>query len=76
MRVTGGNATGSAVLSDISALTYDYRYEYKKLNQPLNHTYTRDIELELYVSYNGEIKLNPSCFVSISISAVLTENNL
>ena len=33
----GGNPTGSAVLSDISALTYDYRYEYKKLSQHLNY---------------------------------------
>jgi homoserine dehydrogenase len=67
MRVTDGNATGSAVLSDISALTYDYRYEYKKLNQPLNHTFTRDIELELFVSYNDVIKPNPGDFVSISV---------
>ena len=28
----GAFPTASAVLSDISALTYDYRYEYKKLN--------------------------------------------
>jgi homoserine dehydrogenase len=27
----GGNPTGSAVLSDISALSYDYKYEYKKI---------------------------------------------
>jgi homoserine dehydrogenase len=29
----GAYPTASAVLSDISALSYDYRYEYKKLNQ-------------------------------------------
>lgn len=63
----GGNSTGSAVLSDISALTYDYRYEYKKLNQVLNHSYTRDIELELYVSYNGDSKPNPDDFTTISV---------
>lgn len=28
----GAHPTASAVLSDISALSYDYRYEYKKLN--------------------------------------------
>jgi homoserine dehydrogenase len=48
----GGNATGSAVLSDISALTYDYRYEYKKLKQQLNLTYSQDRLLKVYVSYN------------------------
>ncbi len=63
----GGNATGSAVLSDISALTYDYRYEYKKLNQKLNHSYTRDIELEIYVSYNGAVRPDPRDFISISV---------
>jgi homoserine dehydrogenase len=63
----GGNATGSAVLSDISALTYDYRYEYKKLGQQLNHAYTQDVELELYVSYNGEIKPEISDFTSVSV---------
>jgi homoserine dehydrogenase len=63
----GGNATGSAVLSDISALTYDYRYEYKKLNQKLNHSYTRDIELEIYVSYNGAVRPDPVDFISISV---------
>jgi homoserine dehydrogenase len=63
----GGNATGSAVLSDISALTYDYRYEYKKLAQKLNHTYTHDIELELYVSYNGAVTPVISEFESISV---------
>lgn len=63
----GGNATGSAVLSDISALTYDYRYEYKKLGQQLNHVYTRDVELELYVSYNGKIKPDTGDFISVSV---------
>jgi homoserine dehydrogenase len=63
----GGNPTGSAVLSDISALTYDYRYEYKKLHQQLNLKYTQDIELELYVSYNSEIKPDSHDFLSISV---------
>jgi homoserine dehydrogenase len=63
----GGNATGSAVLSDISALTYDYRYEYKKLAQQLNHTYTHDIVLELYVSFNGAVTPVTSDFESISV---------
>jgi len=63
----GGNSTGSAVLSDISALTYDYRYEYKKLNQILNHSYSRDIDLELYVSYNGAVKPDIGDFRSISV---------
>lgn len=63
----GGNATGSAVLSDISALTYDYRYEYKKLHQKLNHSYTHEIELEVFVSYNGAIKPDHDDFISVSV---------
>lgn len=62
----GGNATGSAVLSDISALTYDYRYEYKKLKQQLNLNYSQDRLLQIYVSYNG-VKPNPSDFENISV---------
>src|SRR3972149_2974501 len=63
----GGSATGSAVLSDISALTYDYRYEYKKLNQHLNHKYTHNIDLELYVSYNGAVTPNPGASVTVCV---------
>lgn len=63
----GGNPTGSAVLSDISALTYQYRYEYKKLSQHLNYEFTQDISLELYVSYNGQVKPNPEDFEVISV---------
>lgn len=63
----GGNATGSAVLSDISALTYDYRYEYKKLHQQLNHTYSMEKLLEVYVSYNGASMVNINDFTSISV---------
>lgn len=62
----GGNATGSAVLSDISALTYDYRYEYKKLHQQLNHEYSYSIMLEVYVSYNGKSRPDAADFDKIS----------
>jgi homoserine dehydrogenase len=63
----GGNPTGSAVLSDISALTYDYKYEYKKLGQHLNYSYTQDIVLETYVSFNGIQKVDLKDFASISV---------
>jgi homoserine dehydrogenase len=38
----GGHATGSAVLSDISANSYGYRYEYKKFRQGTVSHYTSD----------------------------------
>lgn len=50
----GGHATGCAVLSDISANSYGYRYEYKKHQQATVSNYTRDIKLEIYLRYNDE----------------------
>jgi len=50
----GGHATGSAVLSDISALSYGYRYEYKKYQQGTVTNYTRDFRIEIYLRYKNE----------------------
>ena len=50
----GGHATGSAVLSDISANSYGYRYEYKKYLQGTVSNYTRDCKLEVYLRYKDE----------------------
>ncbi len=50
----GGHATGSAVLSDISANSYGYKYEYKKYQQGTVSNYTRNFKLEIYLRYNNE----------------------
>lgn len=50
----GGHATGSAVLSDISANSYGYRYEYKKYQQGTVSYYTRDHKIEIYLRYKNE----------------------
>lgn len=50
----GGHATGSAVLSDISANSYGYKYEYKKYQQGTVLNYTRDVKLEIYLRYRNE----------------------
>jgi homoserine dehydrogenase len=50
----GGHATGSAVLSDISANSYGYKYEYKKYQQGTVSNYTRDHKLEIYLRYKNE----------------------
>jgi homoserine dehydrogenase len=50
----GGHATGSAVLSDISANSYGYRYEYKKYQQGTVSNYTRNFKLEIYLRYRNE----------------------
>lgn len=56
----GGDPTGSAVLSDISALTYGYRYEYKKRTQD-KLTYSNDATVNVIVSFPGE-KVKPADF--------------
>ena len=50
----GGHPTGSAVLSDISASRYEYRYEYKKLNQHTGVKYAPDNLIEIYLRYHDE----------------------
>lgn len=50
----GGQATGFAVLSDISANSYGYRYEYKKFQQGTVQNYTRNYKLEIYLRYKDE----------------------
>jgi len=49
----GSLPTASAVLSDISALRYDYRYEYKKLRYHTPSELTNDFYLKVYVSFDG-----------------------
>lgn len=49
----GSFPTASAVLSDLSALRYDYKYEYKKLNNKQAGGLTDDFFLRVYVSFEG-----------------------
>ena len=51
----GSFPTASAVLSDIGALRYNYRYEYKKLYHQQPHELTRDYYLKVYVSFDDWI---------------------
>ncbi len=48
----GSFPTASAVLSDISALRYDYKYEYKKLYHHTPHELTGDYFLKVYLSFD------------------------
>lgn len=50
----GGHPTGAAVLSDIAALRYDYRYEYKKHHQQNGLITTDKVSLEVYIRYAHE----------------------
>ena len=48
----GSFPTASAVLSDLSALRYQYRYEYKKLYHHKTHELTRDFFIKAYISFD------------------------
>lgn len=48
----GSFPTASAVLSDISALRYDYRYEYKKLYHHTPNQLTQDFYVRVYLSFD------------------------
>lgn len=48
----GSFPTASAVLSDISALRYQYKYEYKKLYHHKPHELSQDVFLRVYVSFD------------------------
>ncbi len=47
----GAHPTASAVLSDISALGYDYKYEYKKIAQQEALALSEEIELEVLLRH-------------------------
>lgn len=48
----GSFPTASAVLSDLSALRYDYKYEYKKLYHHQPNELTTDFYIKVYVSFD------------------------
>ncbi|MGF7080786.1 homoserine dehydrogenase [Mucilaginibacter sp. UYCu711] len=61
----GGHPTGSAVLSDIAALRYDYQYEYKKTKESKGLNFTNDIELNIYLRYDNEELVELLDFINI-----------
>jgi len=52
----GSRPTGSAVLSDISALTYDYKYEFKKFSEHSPLELAHELVLRVYVRYDQKNK--------------------
>ncbi|MDE5567191.1 MAG: homoserine dehydrogenase [Muribaculaceae bacterium] len=57
-RGAGARPTSSAVLSDITACLYDYKYEYKKLRHSESlPEFTDDISFRIYVRYSDPVDL-------------------
>ena len=65
-RGAGGYPTGSAVLSDITACLYDYKYEYKKRNDSQLPEYTTDHSFRVYYRYSDYADLDMIKFDSVS----------
>jgi homoserine dehydrogenase len=65
-RGAGGNPTGAAVLSDISALSYGYKYEYKKQKQSPDLKFTNNALVKVYLRYNTDADLKKFEFRNIS----------
>jgi homoserine dehydrogenase len=61
----GRYPTSSAVVSDISALRYNYKYEYKKLNSEETYQLTDDYYLKVYLSFNRWDEVAKEDFESI-----------
>lgn len=58
----GSYPTGSAVLSDVSALTYDYAYEYKKRQQAHDIEFSNDLITEAFISFDHGTSISISDF--------------
>ncbi len=54
----GAFPTASAVLSDISALRYDYKYEYKKIFHQTDTQLSNDFYLKVFISTSDVCKIN------------------
>jgi len=61
----GGYPTGSAVLSDISALTYNYKYEYKKTRQVSDLTLSSDFNIKIYLRFTDPSIIDKNDFNEI-----------
>ena len=64
----GSHPTGSAVLSDLSALSYGYGYEYRKLREPIEHQLPVNFEARVYFRYQDPSVLSEIQFTEIEES--------
>ena len=58
----GAFPTASAVLSDISALRYNYKYEYKKIYDQTETALTNDFYLKVFISVDDLAKIKKEDF--------------
>ncbi len=61
----GSLPTGAAVLSDISALSYNYKYEYKKKHNGASLPFSNESPVQVYVSFGSPDQVELGDFESI-----------
>lgn len=61
----GSFPTASAVLSDISAIQFEYQYEYRKSVKDATPNYTDDFFLRIYLASNSLEKINEIPFYKV-----------
>lgn len=71
----GSYPTGAAVLSDISALSHGYKYEFKKYAQKKSPEFTNEVLLHVYFRYNKVEELKRFEFAEINEKYTGTEYN-
>ncbi len=71
----GSYPTGAAVLSDISALSHGYKYEYKKHEQGNAPEFTNQVSLNIYLRYNKKEELKYFNFIDIEESYTAANYN-
>jgi homoserine dehydrogenase len=64
----GSFPTASAVLSDISAISYGYRYEYKKALQNGDAPFSNDLSLRVYLRYEEEHQLEGLAWEELEVA--------
>lgn len=71
----GSLPTGAAVLSDISALSHGYKYEFKKYTQTHKPTFTNNVVIDVYLRYNSILDLEKIEFVEVNEKYTGTDYN-
>ncbi|MDG0972863.1 MAG: homoserine dehydrogenase [Crocinitomicaceae bacterium] len=61
----GSHPTASAVLSDVSALSFDYRYEYKKEEGGKGLSFSPDFEVKVYIGSADISQINQFVFTQV-----------
>ena len=66
-RGAGSYPTGAAVLSDVSALSYGYRYAFKKHSQKIHYGFTNNVSLPVFISSTSQADIDSVSLIEETI---------